>query len=152
MRKYGEQVLMTLWVGSLWAVGYLAVPILFSTLDDRMLAGLLAGKMFTAVSFIGLACGSVLLAMAFWAGSRGFRDARVLLIGIMLVLVAVGEFVLQPEMAQLKAQGLIEGSEQAARFGMLHGIASLLYLANSVLGLILLLLATRQSSALRAGE
>ena len=69
--QYGEQLLVTLWVGSLWAIGYLAVPILFSTLDDRMLAGMLAGKMFTAVSFIGLGCGTALLAMAFAAVEMG---------------------------------------------------------------------------------
>jgi hypothetical protein len=31
---------ISLWVGGLWAVGYLAAPILFFSLDNRMLAGL----------------------------------------------------------------------------------------------------------------
>jgi hypothetical protein len=137
-------------VGSLWAIGYLAVPILFATLDERMVAGMLAGRMFTAVSFIGLGCGTALLAMALLAGSR-LREPRVLLPGLMLALVAVGEFVLQPMMAELKLQGLVEGSAAAARFGMLHGIASLLYLVNSVCGLVLLLLAARRPTGLRAG-
>jgi hypothetical protein len=126
------------------------VPILFATLDERMVAGMLAGRMFTAVSFIGLGCGTALLAMALLAGSR-LREPRVLLPGLMLALVAVGEFVLQPMMAELKLQGLVEGSAAAARFGMLHGIASLLYLVNSVCGLVLLLLAARRPTGLRAG-
>jgi len=151
MLRYGEQVLLTLWVGSLWAIGYLAVPILFASLDERMLAGMLAGKMFSAVSYIGLGCGTALLAMALATGSRGFRDPRALLPALMLALVAVGEFVLQPMMAELKLQGLVEGSAAAARFGMLHGIASLLYLVNSVCGLVLLLLAARRPTGLRAG-
>jgi hypothetical protein len=150
MLRYAEQLLLTLWVGSLWAIGYLAVPILFATLDERMLAGMLAGKMFTVVSYIGLGCGTALLAMALLAGSR-LREPRVLLPGLMLALVAVGEFVLQPMMAELKLQGLVEGSAAAARFGMLHGIASLLYLVNSVCGLVLLLLAARRPTGLRAG-
>lgn len=148
---YGEQLLLTLWVGSLWAIGYLAVPVLFATLDDRILAGMLAGKMFTLVSFIGLGCGAGLLIIALQASRRAVRDPRVLLPVLMLVLVAVGEFVLQPMMAELKAQGLSEGSETAARFGMLHGLASLLYLVNSIGGLALLLLTVRQRGALRAG-
>ena len=150
--QYGEHVLVTLWVGSLWAIGYLAVPILFSTLDDRMLAGMLAGKMFTAVSFIGLGCGTALLAMAFQASSSGLKDRRVQLLGLMLILVAIGEFALQPAMAQLKAQGLVEGSGAAAQFGLLHGIASLLYLVNSACGLFLLILTGRKPLSLRAGE
>lgn len=147
-----EKVLVTLWIGSLWAIGYLAVPILFSTLDDRMLAGMLAGKMFTVVSFIGLGCGVVLLAMAITASVRPLRSKRVILLLLMLVIVLIGEFVLQPAMADLKAHGLVEGSEVAARFGMLHGIASLLYLLNSIGGLILVFSTGRDPEALRAGE
>jgi len=152
MLQHGEQVLVTLWVGSLWAIGYLAVPILFATLDDRMLAGMLAGKMFTVVSFIGLGCGTALLAMAVMASPHFLKDKRVILLGVMLFLVLIGEFVLQPAMAELKAQGLVEGSRVAAHFGMLHGIASLLYLFNSVFGLILLLLAGRSPMTIKAGE
>jgi hypothetical protein len=40
---------LTLWVGGFWAIGYLAAPMLFYNLDDRMLAGMLAGKMFTGM-------------------------------------------------------------------------------------------------------
>ena len=56
---------------------------------------------------------------------------------IMLIFVAVGEFILQPMMETLKIQGLIEGSDAKKQFGMLHGIASILYLAESLLGLSL---------------
>jgi hypothetical protein len=152
MLQHGEQVLVTLWVGSLWAIGYLAVPTLFAALDDRMLAGMLAGKMFTAVSFIGLGCGTALLAMAVMASPRFPKDRRVLLLGLMLLLVLIGEFVLQPAMAELKAQGLVEGSGAAARFGLLHGVASLLYLLNSICGLLLLLLTGREPVRLKADE
>lgn len=148
MRYYSERVLLSLWVGGLWTVGYLAVPILFATLDDRMLAGMLAGKMFTAMSFIGLGAGTALLLMALSASARPLSQWRVRLLLLMLVLVAVGEFVLQPMMAGLKAGGLLEGSEAASRFAMLHGVASILYLLNSLSGLALLILYAR----FRAGE
>lgn len=150
--QHGERFLVTLWVGSLWAIGYLAVPILFASLEDRMLAGMLAGKMFTAVSFLGLGCGTSLLAMAIMASPNFLKDKRVLLLGVMLFLVLIGEFVLQPAMAGLKAQGLVEGSRAAVTFGVLHGVASLLYLLNSVCGLILLLLTGREPVILTASE
>lgn len=152
MLQHGEQVLVTLWVGSLWAIGYLAVPILFASLDDRMLAGMLAGKMFTVVSFIGLGCGTALLAMAVMATQQFLKDKLVILLVVMLSLVMVGEFVLQPAMAELKAQGLVEGSDVATRFGMLHGVASLLYLINSICGLVLLLMTGREPMGIKAGE
>ena len=148
MRYYSERVLLSLWVGGLWAIGYLAVPILFATLEDRMLAGMLAGKMFSAMSFIGLGAGMALLLMALMTSARPLSQWRVRLLLLMLVIVAVGEFVLQPMMAGLKVEGLVEGSETAARFAMLHGVASILYLINSLSGLALLILYAR----IRAGE
>lgn len=134
----GERLLLTLWIGALWAIGYLAVPILFAMLDDRMLAGQLAGRMFTLVSFLGLFCGGLLLLGTLLRLGKGtLRNGRAWLLLVMLLLVAVGEFGLQPLMAQLKAQGLIEGSAQAVQFARLHGIASVLYLINSLCGLLL---------------
>lgn len=148
----GERVLLSLWVGALWSIGYLAVPTLFSSLDDRILAGMLAGKMFTGVSLIGLGCGTALLSMFWMQSVKPLQERTVQLLVVMLVLVLLGEFVLQPQMAQLKAEGLVEGSGVEARFGVLHGIASLLYLINSVSGVVLLvMLGTPRGAPLRAG-
>ena len=134
----GERLLLTLWVGALWAIGYLAVPTLFALLDDRILAGMLAGRMFTLVSYLGLVCGTLLLLATVVRQGRGvLRSVRAWLLLVMLLLVAAGEFGLQPLMAQLKAQGLLEGSAQAVQFARLHGLASVLYLINSVCGLLL---------------
>lgn len=151
MLYYGERVLLTLWVGSLWAIGYLAVPTLFAALDDRMLAGMLAGRMFSAVSFIGLGAGTALLAMALMSIQRPLSSWRVRILLLMLVIVAVGEFILQPMMAGLKAGGLVEGSSEAARFGLFHGVASILYLVNSLAGLALVALYARPPGVFRAG-
>jgi len=148
----GERILLSLWVGALWSIGYLAVPTLFASLDDRAMAGMLAGRMFTGVSLIGLGCGTALLVSFWMQGVRPLAERRVQLLIAMLVLVVLGEFVLQPQMAALKAEGLIEGSGVAARFGVLHGIASLLYFANSVIGLVLLvMMGLPRREALRAG-
>ena len=37
-------IVITLWVGALWAIGYMAAPTLFHVLDDRALAGKLAAN------------------------------------------------------------------------------------------------------------
>lgn len=150
MYLIGERILLTLWVGALWAVGYLAVPTLFALLDDRMLAGMLAGRMFTLVSYLGmLCCGLLLLGSVFRQGRSVIRSVRTWLLLVMVLLVMVGEFGLQPLMAQLKTQGLAEGSTQAVQFARLHGIASVLYLINSLCGLLLVGLGDRLTG--RAG-
>ena len=131
-----EKIMLTLWVGGLWAIGYLAVPVLFSMLNDRQLAGELAGKMFSIISMIGLVFGVLLLIGAVYrAGDKWLRAWRVWMLSAMLAFIAVSFFVLQPMMQDLKAHGLIEGSAQAASFGRLHGISSMLYLMTSLLGL-----------------
>lgn len=136
----GEQLLQTLWVGGLLAVGYLAVPILFHSLDDRRLAGELAGHMFSAMNIVGFVCGSALLLSALMTAKGGWLKARrVQVLLAMLMLVAVGAFVLQPMMQELKATGLIAGSKTASQFGRLHGISSMLYLVNSLLGIYLVM-------------
>jgi hypothetical protein len=133
--SYSERALLTLWVGGMWAIGYIVAPILFSVLDDRQLAGMLAGHTFTAMSYVGLACGSLLLIGG--AYSRGWKHWRHAVLLLMLTVVCIGEFVLQPMMAELKAQGLPEGAAAAASFGKLHGAASVLFLINSIAGLVL---------------
>lgn len=149
MLNYGERILLTLWVGGLWVIGYLAVPILFASLDDRILAGMLAGKMFTSLSYLGLFSGGLLLAKALFTTTKPLASWVVRLLVVMLLIVVVGEFWIQPMMAELKIGGLVEGSEQAVRFGKLHGVASSLYLVNSLCALALLLLMDRRE--IRAG-
>ena len=55
----------------------------------------------------------------------------------MVLLVGIGQFWLQPLMVALKANGLAAGTPQEAAFARLHGIAAILYLFNSVGGLLL---------------
>lgn len=134
----GERIILTLWVGGLWAIGFLAVPVLFHTLDDRTLAGELAAPMFTLINGIGLACGGLLLLGAAMSHGRGwYRSWRVGVIAVMMAGTAVILFIIQPQMAALKAQVAATGGGLGSQFGRLHGISSAIYLLVSVLGLLL---------------
>lgn len=141
MASVGQRILLTLWVGGLWTAGYIVAPMLFHVLDDRRLAGELAGEIFGVMSYVGLACGIVLLiGLIYQAGRDGLRAWQFWALVAMLALVSIGEFILQPMIYTLKAAtpgGFVEGSGAAARFGILHGISSLLFLATSLLGLAL---------------
>ena len=126
-----ERILLTLWVGALWVAGFIVAPLLFSELDDRALAGSLAGSLFTITSYLGLCCGGLLLIIN---GLNGWAvNWRAIIIVSMLLLVVIGQFVITPMVVELRAQGLTD----SARFGQMHGAASVLFIITSVLGLVL---------------
>jgi hypothetical protein len=132
----------TLWAGSLWAVGYLVAPVLFSTLSDRVLAGSIAGSIFRIEAWLSVGCGLVLLVMVVFDDASRERRSLLRLIVVMLLCVVVGYFGLQPWMAALREaagpSGVMEGAART-QFGILHGVASLIYLFQSVLALVLVL-------------
>lgn len=150
MRKFSEAlylVAITLWVGGLWAIGYLAAPILFSSLGDRQLAGMIAGKLFGLIGWVGLGCAGYLLIFLFARlGGRFFRSAVFWLVLLMLLMTVASQFGIQPLMAQLKSDALprevMEGVLRD-RFAAWHGISSILYLMQSLLGLWLVVWANR---------
>ena len=134
-------VLVTAWVGGLWAIGYLAAPALFYSLDDRMLAGMLAGRMFTWIAYLGMVAGSYLLIQRLLHfGAGALKQAFFWAALLMLLLTLAGHFGIQPLLAQLKAQAGATDVMQsvfADRFRTWHGVASIAYLVQSLLGLIL---------------
>jgi len=141
-----EYMLITIWTGIMIAIGYIAAPVLFKVLsDDRKLAGALAGEMFYLVTIVGLICGGVLLMLRYSDQSVAmFRQWRGMLLILMLGLVATSMFVLQPMIAETKALGLVEGSDAAKKFGMLHGVSALLYLVTVLSGVLLSFFGLRQ--------
>jgi hypothetical protein len=56
--------LAALWWGSLCAVGFMVVPMLFVHLETPTIAGQMAAKLFTAQSWLSLMCGLLLLLAA----------------------------------------------------------------------------------------
>ncbi len=133
----------TAWVGSLWAIGYLAVPVLFYAQPDRQLAGILAGQMFVKVNYLGIICGSYLLAYYFaQSGRAALRQGIFWIIASMLMITLIIQFGIQPVMNDLKAQALpldVTHSALYGRFKMLHGISSIAYLVESLLGILLVI-------------
>ena len=132
-----------LWVGGTWAVGYLAVPVLFQALPDRQLAGVLAGKMFTLMAYIGIGCALYLLAYQLHQfGRLAWKQKSFWLVAAMLILLLIGQLGIQPIMLGLKAQAFpldVMQSALASQFKILHGVSSILYLLQSLLGIWLVI-------------
>ena len=136
-------VFITAWVGALWAVGYLAAPTLFTVLSDKSLAGMLAGKMFTLVAYVGMVSGTYLLVQRLArAGIPALRQPYFWIVLLMLLLALAGHFGIHPVIAGLKAQAMpadVMHSVFADRFRTWHGVASIAYLLQSLLGVALVL-------------
>ncbi len=142
--QYLERLLLTVWIGATWTVGYLVAPLLFQLLDDRMLAGQLMGEMFGWVHIIGAVCGGLLLLIAgSHFGRRALYAWQIWVLVVMLLLIAIIELSIRPQMVEMKAQGLFSNAQLAAEFGRLHGISSVCYLVNSLLGLLLIMTGVR---------
>ncbi|NTZ05619.1 DUF4149 domain-containing protein [Burkholderia metallica] len=138
------RLLSAVWVGSLLTIGYAVAPVLFKTLE-RMTAGSVAAQLFRIEAILGVVCGVLLLALSNQQVRRGSNEYRRVrwIVAAMVVCVLVGYFALQPFMNALRVAAMeagtdIANSPYASRFGMLHGVSSVFYLVESVLGLMLI--------------
>jgi len=132
-----ERLLLALWFGSLCAIGYLAVPMAFATLADVTLAGDYAGKLFSAVNYLGLTAGSVLIiSKVIVYGKNVLNLWRFWVLLTMFMLTVVFVTYLQPEVALVKQQ-IHNDSNLVEQFFLLHNISKNLYILITLLGLAL---------------
>ena len=133
-----------LWVGSILAVGYLVAPAIFSTMTDRQAAGMVAGSIFKLEAYLSLIVCIGLMVLANLLVNRGlnqFKLIRWLLLAMLLCAIAAS-FILIPWMNALRDDALMQGmpvmlSPSAAVFGRLHGVSSMLFMLQSILGIFL---------------
>ncbi len=134
-------VLLVLWIGGMWAIGYVAAPVLFASLEDKQLAGNLAGRLFELGAWIGLAAASYLLLYRLIRdGGSAMKTLFFWVVALMLVLTAASHFGIVPIMQSLKDQAMplaVMQSVFADRFARWHGVSSIVYLIQSALGLLL---------------
>jgi hypothetical protein len=138
-------LIATLWAGSLWAIGYIVAPTLFMTLDDKTLAGTIAGNLFRVEAWLTLYCGGTLLLLHVMRPSEAPARMRRIWIGIIIAMMGctlIGYFGVQPMMSEIREAagpaGIME-SEARSRFALWHGISSGIYLLQSVLAIALVL-------------
>jgi hypothetical protein len=133
-----------LWVGSLLTVGYLVAPAIFSTMTDRQAAGMVAGSIFRIEAYLSLIVCIGLMVLSNLLVNRGlnqFRLIRWILLAMLLCSVAAA-FIFIPWMNTLRDNALAQGmpvmvSPSATLFGRLHGVSSILFMLQSLLGIFL---------------
>ena len=141
-----------LWVGGLLSIGFLVVPVLFSSLGDRQIAGMVAANLFEISAYLGVIICTALIVIANFLvrhDLQRYRITRWVLLG-MLACSLGAAFVLIPWMNSLKDQALYLGlsvreSTHAVLFARLHGISSAIFVLQALLGLVLVWQATKNA-------
>ncbi|HEX3847795.1 MAG TPA: DUF4149 domain-containing protein [Steroidobacteraceae bacterium] len=115
------RVVFVLWAGSLWSLAAWIALTLFHAQPDRHLAGMLAARLFSIETYVGLAAaGLALLGARRRRFGRGFAAAG---------LLAADEWLVKPAMTQAQAHGKALG----LGFGPWHGVAAAIYLTACLL-------------------
>jgi len=141
-----------LWVGSFLTIGFLVVPVLFSSLSDRQVAGFIAVNLFKSTAYIGVFISLILMVMANHLvrhGKSQYRLTRWILLGMLICTVGAA-FILIPWMNSLRDQALylglsISDSTNAVLFNRLHGASSTLFMMQALFGLVLVWRATKNA-------
>jgi hypothetical protein len=115
-------MLAALWWGSLTALGFVVVPMLFTYLPSPAAAGQMAAKLFTAQTWLSIACTMMMLLIYNQKGSE-LEDKRAqvaikfIVTGLLLVMLV--EFGVSPRIVSAHADG--------GNLKLLHGLGSALY-------------------------
>jgi len=148
LRAYGDRLFLlalTLWAGALWTIGFIVAPTLFEMLDDRALAGNVAGSLFSSLNWVGIVAGVYMLAhcAAIYRADVA-RQVSVWLIAAMLLIALAMQFGIQPLIAEMRATGdIVQDEALRERFALWHGVSSVLYVLQSVLAVVVVARARR---------
>ena len=108
MRQMTAVMLAALWWGSLTTLGFIVVPLLFVNLGTPAMAGAMAAKLFTAQTWLSVAC-SMLLLLIFSkkdveAPALSTHHAiKFIVAGLLLALLV--EFGVSPRIVSARADG-----------------------------------------------
>ena len=126
--RYRFGVLMAaLWWGSLTGLGFVVVPMLFSILPSPAAAGSIVAKLFTAQTWLSIAC-AMLLLLVFNPKQDLGQDIRAqvaikfIVAGFLLVVLV--EFGLSPRIVSARVDG--------GNLKLLHGLGSAMYFGQWV--------------------
>ena len=118
-------LLAALWWGSLTGLGFVVVPLLFMHLPNPAAAGAMAAKLFTAQTWVGIACAMLLLLVS----NKKEALAHVLpaqpaikFIVTGLLLAVLVEFGVAPRIVNARADG--------GNLKLWHGLGSAMYLGQ----------------------
>jgi Domain of unknown function (DUF4149) len=119
------RVLFVLWAGSLWSLAAWVAPTLFYAQGDRHLAGVLAAKLFSIETYVGLAVAVLALLLR---GRTKFVWGY-----LAAALLSLNQWVLK----RIMDQAHVHGAAAGLSFGAWHGVSAVLYLVACLAVLLL---------------
>jgi hypothetical protein len=134
---------LAMMLGLIVVSGYVVTPLLFAKLATSAEAGNLAGELFHLVN-----TGTLILAAAvagFWVRIKGLGRLNWSLLIVVALFLALNEFILFPQLAEIKAQigpidQLADDDVRRSQFGTLHGVSAALHLLAAIASAILVML------------
>lgn len=135
-------LIAVLWAGCLWALGYLAAPVVFALAPNTTLAGTIVGALLERQAWVAMGAAAALLVLLRWSPDFDARRRRTVawLVLAMLACALVSYLGLQPLMAQMRdAAGAagVRASPDWPRFAAMHGVSQGLHLLQSLLAAVL---------------
>ena len=127
------------WIGALWTICALVAPTLFAVLDDRRMAGQIAGTFFDLIAWLGVVAAILILA-ARLLGGRSRDHWLVVWTALAALLPVASALLLTPVMDAARASG------DMARFGTLHGVSAALFAGACLAGVGVVLRVTRPAA------
>ena len=127
MKSRLSVVLAALWWGSLTSLGFVVVPLLFMHMPSPAAAGAMAAKLFTAQTWVGIACAMLLLLVSnkkeALAQELPAQPAIKFIVAGLLLAVLV-EFGVAPRIVNARADG--------GNLKLWHGLGSAMFLGQWV--------------------
>ena len=118
-------IVVALWWGSLTALGFMVVPLLFVHLPSAAQAGAMAARLFTAQTWLSIACTMLLLAILNPKRAKAHElhaPIAIKLIVAGLLLTVLVEFGVSPRIVNARATG--------GDLRLWHGAGSAMYLGQ----------------------
>jgi Domain of unknown function (DUF4149) len=116
--RLARRLLLAVWAGLLLATGAVAAPTLFAVLDDRHLAGRVAGSLFRVTTMVSAGIAALLVILAAGAKNPGSPRRAAGAVGP-AILLAASVWLVRPLLEAARGAG--------AAFGAWHAVSSALY-------------------------
>jgi len=135
-------IFTSIWVGGLWAM-LMVTYVIFNIIPSSYIAGVIVSNLFSYMNLFGIIALILALIYGFRVESiRFFKKIQAWLALFLLLILCISFFGINPILEALKLEAFpkeVMESVFADRFSAWHGIASIAYLIQCILGLFLLL-------------
>ena len=155
--RFAEVLSLGVWLGAIVYLTFGVAPVAFAVAPTRQLAGQIVGQAIAKLYALGYICAAV-YAISVVVEQRVVPAGPpagwlLILVGVMVLLVAVNQFVVGRQMQTMRAGmqqefGSIDQTPKdhplRSGFGRLHGVSSLLMMGNLLTGLGLMFVTVRR--------